>query len=248
MEANHVDLDRIGRQLRGDVLVFTGAGISVASGLPTFRGEAGLYEGLNPYEIATPQAFAKHPVTVWNWYLLRIHEGKDAVPNEAHLALAELEDVAKRVTIVTSNVDPLHERAGSTRIFKLHGDILQACCTRCKKVQQLDPEALPARVNEKTLFKCECGGLMRPNVVWFGEFPNNAASEAALRGAYEADIVLEVGTSGVVSYGFTEMAVEEGKMVIRINTEPVIQHGIYVISDPAEQALPALVELARAAG
>ncbi|MEZ0324870.1 MAG: NAD-dependent deacetylase, partial [Fimbriimonas sp.] len=154
-------------------------------------------------------------------------------------------EFARRVTVVTSNVDPLHERAGSTRVFKLHGDILQACCTRCKSLQALDPEALPQRVHEETLFRCACGGLMRPNVVWFGEFPNNEASEAALRGVYEADVVLEVGTSGVVSYGFTEMAVEEGKMVIRINPDPAMQPGIYVIADPAEQALPALVELAR---
>jgi NAD-dependent deacetylase len=247
MDSNNVDLELIGRKLRGDVLVLTGAGISAASGLPTFRGEAGLYEGLNPYELASPQAFAKHPVTVWNWYLMRIHQGKDAAPNDAHLSLVDLEEIAKRVTIVTSNVDPLHERAGSTRVFKLHGDILQTCCTRCRKVEALDPDSLPQKVNEETLFRCECGGILRPNVVWFGEYPNNEATEAALRGVYEADIVLEIGTSGVVNYGFTEMAVQAGKMVIRINPEPTLQPGIYVIADSAEQAVPALVALATAA-
>jgi NAD-dependent deacetylase len=227
------------------VLVFTGAGISAASGLPTFRGEGGLYEGLNPYELATPQAFAKNPVTVWNWYLLRIHAGKDAAPNDAHLALAELEEIAQDVVIVTSNVDPLHERAGSTQVFKLHGNILETRCTKCQRINAVEPDDLPLKVKDETLLRCECGALLRPNVVWFGEYPNNSAVEAALIGISEADIVIEIGTSGVVSYGFTEMAVQAGKRVIRINPELVPQQGVELIADPAEEAVPALVEMAR---
>lgn len=240
-----MDFEQVAKLLRKNVLVFTGAGISAASGLPTFRGEGGLYDGFNPYELATPQAFAKSPVTVWNWYLMRIHQGKDATPNDAHLALAELEEIAEDVVIVTSNVDPLHERAGSTQVFKLHGNILEMCCTRCHQVTPVEPDELPPKVKEDSLFRCDCGALLRPNVVWFGEYPNNEAVEAGLIGISEADIVLEVGTSGVVSYGFTEMAVQAGKTVLRINPELVSQQGVDLIGDPAEEAVPALVDLAR---
>jgi NAD-dependent deacetylase len=240
-----MDLAQIGQLLRGDVLAFTGAGISAASGLPTFRGDGGLYEGLNPYELATQRAFSEHPATVWNWYLGRIHQGKDAVPNEAHLSLVDLEDVARRVTIITSNVDSLHEVAGSSRVFKLHGNLLESKCTRCGRIEPLNLDTLPRQIDSEHLFRCPCSGLLRPNVVWFGEMPDNRAVEAAFRGISEADIVLEIGTSGAVSYGFTEMAVEATTCVVRINPDPIPQAGVTIVADPAEEALPALVDLAR---
>ncbi len=232
---------QIARLLKGRALVFSGAGISAASGLPTFRGDGGLYEGLNPYELASPDAFHRHPATVWNWYLMRIRQGIDARPNPAHLALAELEKIAQRLTIVTSNVDPLHERAGSRRVYKLHGDILETRCTNCGWVHPLDLPAMPERCEDNVLPRCDCGGLLRPNVVWFGEYPNAEAIEAVREELPSADVVLEVGHSGTVSYGFTQLAVSAKIPAVRINPEPTPERGVTLLAEEAETALPRLL-------
>lgn len=236
---------QIARLLRGRVLAFTGAGISAASGLPTFTGQGGLYEGLNPYEIASPEAFHRRPATVWNWYLMRIREGITAQPNAAHHALAELEGIAQRMTVVTSNVDPLHERAGQRRLFKLHGDILQTRCTACGRVEPLRLEAMPERCEGDVLPRCACGGLLRPNVVWFGEYPREEAINVVREELPQADIVLEVGHSGTVSYGFTEMAASAGIPTVRINPEGERLRGVTLIQEGAEMALPRLAKAAR---
>lgn len=228
-------------RLRGRVLVLTGAGISVASGIRPFRGDEGLYEGLNPYELASPEAFAKQPVTVWNWYLMRIHQGKAAQPNPAHLALAEMERKAKHLTLITSNVDELHEMAGSQRVFHLHGRIFERLCTRCKTTERINN--LPEKIDESTLFRCHCGGLLRPNVVWFGEYPWAEAVDAVRAELPKADIVLEVGSSGVVSYGFSEAAASIGIPVVVINPDGGGTPEMMVIEEKAEIALPRLVEM-----
>jgi NAD-dependent deacetylase len=233
-------------RFRGRVLVLTGAGISVASGLPTFRGDGGLYEGLNPYELATPEAFAKDPVLVWNWYAMRIHQGKHAQPNAAHVALVALESAAAEFTLITSNVDRLHERARNKRVFKLHGDILRTRCSACgKKDELIDP--LPEFFEVDTLLRCACGGLLRPDVVWFGEYPNPEAILAVRRGLPEAHVVLEVGSSGVVSYGLAEVAVQMGIPVVRVNPDAVEERGVIAAAQPAEVALPELVSLLKQA-
>lgn len=240
------DLDQIDaeivRRLRGNVLVLTGAGISVASGLPTFRGNEGLYEGLNPYELASPEAFAEHPVTVWNWYAMRIHQGKGAQPNAAHRALVDLESRARGFTLITSNVDPLHERAGSRRVYKLHGNILETKCLRCRAIEPLDVSKLPERFqSESELPVCACGGRLRPNVVWFGESPNIAALEAAQRSIPIVDVAIEVGTSGVVSYGIADILIALGTPLIRINPDAAPEPGVIVLAGKAEDVLPDLV-------
>jgi NAD-dependent deacetylase len=232
---------QVAERLRRKVVVLTGAGISAASGLPTFRGSDGLYEGLNPYELASPEAFAARPVTVWNWYLMRIHQGKHAEPNAAHYALADLENMAERCTLITSNVDPLHERAGSKRVFKLHGNILETRCTHCLTVKDLDVAALPDRYEKADVPLCSCGGRLRPNVVWFGEYPNQKAIRAAEEELPKADLVLEVGTSGVVSYGFTELAVSFGVPVVRVNPEGQAGPGVLLVRQPAEEVLAAMI-------
>jgi NAD-dependent deacetylase len=236
-----MSLDEFRERLQGRVFAFTGAGISVASGLPTFRGDGGLYEGLNPYELASPEAFAAHPATVWNWYLMRIHQGKGAEPNAAHLALAQIERDARHMTIVTSNVDPLHDRAGSKRVLRLHGDILQTLCSGCGEVKPLDLEDLPERYEADSLPTCSCGARVRPNVVWFGERPWPEAFEVVREELPEADLVLEVGQSGVVSYGFTELAVALARPVLRINPDAKPQPGVTLLREPAEVALPRLL-------
>jgi NAD-dependent deacetylase len=176
---------------------------------------------------------------------MRIHGGKGAQPNAAHRALAELEALAQSVTIVTSNVDPLHQRAGSRHVYRLHGDILQTRCLACREVGPLDIEGLPERVSEETLPRCPCGGRLRPNVVWFGETPWPEAFEAVRRELPQADLVLEVGSSGVVSYGFTQIAVQLGRPVLRINPEADEEQGVHCIRQPAEVALPELVRACR---
>lgn len=223
------------------VLVFTGAGISVASGVAPFRGKDGLYEGLNPYDLATAEAFFRQPVTVWNWYLMRIHNAENARPNSAHLALAEMETRAQRFSLVTSNVDELHEQAGSRRVFHLHGRIHQRRCVDCHSTEEVLPADLPESVDEESLFRCGCGGLQRPNVVWFGEFPWAEAIEVVQNELSDADLVLEVGSSGVVSYGFAETAASHGIPVLRINPEPEEAPGITCWPEAAETALPQLI-------
>lgn len=246
-----LDLDSdLLRRLRGNVLVLTGAGISVASGLPTFRGNDGLYEGLNPYELASPDAFAERPLTVWNWYAMRIRQGIGAQPNAAHHALVELEGLARGFTLITSNVDPLHERAGSRRVYKLHGDIMQTRCLSCRRIEPLDiPRFILNRegfANEDELPTCQCGGRLRPNVVWFGEYPNYEAMEAAQRTIPVVDVGIEVGTSGVVSYGFSEIIVALGTPLIRINPDAEVEPGVTALAGAAEEFLPSLVDAVRA--
>lgn len=240
------------RRLKGNVLVLTGAGISAASGLPTFRGnEQSHYHGLNPYDLASPEAFAEHPVVVWNWYAMRIQQGRNAKPNAAHYALVEMEKLCRGMTLITSNVDPLHELAGSRRVYKLHGNILETKCTTCRRVEPLDMEMIPADQTyafntERDLPTCPCGGRLRPNVVWFGEYPDFEAMEAAQRAIPLVDIGLEVGTSGVVSYGFSEILVALGTPVIRINPDARSETGVVSIPLRAEIGLPRLVESLRA--
>lgn len=225
------------------ILALTGAGISVASGIRPFRGEDGLYEGLNPYELATPEAFAARPLMVWNWYAMRIRAGRDAVPNAAHLALASMEARGMRVTLVTANVDSLHQQAGSTRVHRLHGNIFETRCIACGAVEPLDPFAWPEEFTPDTLPQCPCGALVRPNVVWFGERPNAGAFDAWESEASTVDLVLEIGSSGTVTYGLAEWAAAQGVPVLRINTDPAPYPGIECWAEKAEVALPQLLEL-----
>lgn len=205
-----------------------------------------MYEGKNAYELASPEGFRMNPVLVWNWYAMRIRAGISAQPNPGHIALKELEVVAEDVTIITSNVDELHERAGSKQVFHLHGRILQTLCTECARVDDLNVAKLGNPIASDCLPCCDCGGLLRPNVVWFGEYPWRDAIEQVATKLPLADIVLEVGHSGTVSYGFTESAAAMGIPVVRINPEPLPPlANAFDILEGAEEALPRLVELSR---
>ncbi len=210
--------------------------MSAPSGLPTFRGVGGLYEGRDVMQLATPEGFAEDPELVWRWYGERIEMLLGVQPNVGHHALAEWARRADQVVVVTSNVDDLHEKAGQPELYKLHGRILEARCTACGATRTLDqkPEGLP---------RCTCDALMRPNVVWFGERPWIDAIEAAVRGLGWADVVLEVGVSGAVTYGFTEMALDQQIPVIRINPEesPLEEWCEEVIRESADVALPELL-------
>jgi NAD-dependent protein deacetylase/lipoamidase len=199
------------------VAVLTGAGISAESGVPTFRGAGGLWRNFRPEELATPSAFARDPKLVWEWYDWRRSVIAQAEPNPGHLALAELERRKPHFWLITQNVDGLHERAGSRRVTKLHGDIWELRCLGCGR------EERNARVPLETLPpRCACGGLMRPAVVWFGEALPAEALETAFDAARRAEVFLVLGTSSVVypAASLPQVALEHGARVIEINLEP----------------------------
>lgn len=225
-------------------LVVTGAGISAESGLATFRGPSGLWEGCDPRELATPEAFRHDPARVWRFYLHRRQQADAAEPNAAHHALVAFEAARSDYLLVTQNVDGLHERAGSRRLERLHGSLWRARCDdRAHEVEdtRLCLEQLPP--------SCSCGAPQRPSVVWFGEPLPPAAWARAATMASRAQLVLVVGTSSTV-YPCAElpaMARLAGAYVVEINTDTTpISAGVDErIVAPAAEALPRLL---RAAG
>ncbi|MEB3779659.1 MAG: NAD-dependent deacylase [Desulfurococcales archaeon] len=199
------------------LIVFTGAGVSAESGIPTFRGPDGLWRRYRVEDLATPEAFLRNPKLVWEWYAWRLKLVRNAEPNEAHRAIALLEKLGLVKAVITQNVDGLHQRAGSKRVIELHGNISRVKCIKCGYKGELDelPKEIPPR--------CPiCGGLLRPDVVWFGEpLPSDKLAEA-YREAREADAVLVVGTSGVVepAGSIPLIVLEGGGVLINVNPEP----------------------------
>jgi NAD-dependent deacetylase len=198
------------------VVALTGAGISAESGIPTFRGAGGLWRQFRPEELATPEAFVRDPKLVWEWYSWRRSLIASAQPNAGHYALAELESRVPRFTLITQNVDGLDDRCGVRNVLKLHGDIWMVRCVSCGgngRDERLQFRELPPR--------CDCGGLLRPGVVWFGEALPADAWAAAERAAVEAAVMLVVGTSAVVypAAALVPLARSAGARVIEINPE-----------------------------
>src|SRR3989344_4233630 len=188
------DLESARRWLAGAerIAVLTGAGISAESGVPIFRGPGGLWRQYRPEDLATPGAFARDPRLVWEWYDWRRSVVAQAEPNAGHLALAELERRTKDFTLITQNVDGLHERAGSRRVLKLHGDLWTLRCTGCgaERVDGTVPlPELPPRCALRLRSGQACGGLLRPGVVWFGESLPADALEQAMAAAAGARVV-----------------------------------------------------------
>jgi NAD-dependent deacetylase len=199
------------------VCVLTGAGISAESGVPTFRGEEGLWKKFRPEELANFHAFIRNPDLVWEWYAYRrklIHEVK---PNAGHYALVELERRVKEFTLVTQNVDNLHRRAGSKSVVELHGNIERSYCIDCgATVEELDIDSLT-----KAPRCVQCGGLVRPDVVWFGEMLPVEAFSRAEQAARHCDLFLCIGTSAVVypAASLPYTAFDQGAFVVEINRE-----------------------------
>ncbi len=222
-----------------ELLVLTGAGISAESGVPTFRGSGGLWKSFRAEDLATPEAFERDPALVWEWYGWRREVLKGLSPNPAHFALSEMESRSPAFTLVTQNVDGLHELAGSVNILELHGSIWRTRCLGCGDIasdRELDLNGLPY---------CGCGGLLRPDIVWFGE----ALPEDILRGAFRAleraDLMLVVGTSAVVepaaSMAFRAKAA--GAFVIEVNPESTPLTGVvdFSIRGKAGEVLSSLL-------
>jgi NAD-dependent deacetylase len=198
------------------VVVLTGAGISAESGVPTFRGQGGLWKKFRAEDLATPAAFARNPRLVWEWYDSRRAALARVEPNAGHRALAQLEARKPRFTLVTQNVDGLHDRAGSRNVVKLHGDIWALRCLRCGRERRNERTPLPELPP-----CCECGGMLRPGVVWFGEPLPVEAWELAQKATREAEVLLVVGTSATVypAAGLVPLAMSAGARVIECNVE-----------------------------
>jgi len=214
------------------VIAFCGAGVSAESGLATFRGAGGLWEGHRVEDVATPEAFEYHPELVWRFYAARQAALQEVEPNPAHRALAEMEAHYPEFLLVTQNVDNLHERAGSLRMIKLHGSLMEVRCTECQRVTPIDRPVDLGAEEEPALPRCRCGGLLRPNVVWFGEYLNPAHFEEigtffrqcplpGSTGAAGGTLLLVIGTSGAVGggYGLTTQARRYGARIVEINPE-----------------------------
>ena len=221
------------------IAVLTGAGVSAESGIPTFRGPGGLWRSYRAEDLATPEAFARDPDLVWEWYRFRQKAVAKARPNAGHEALARLETCARRFTLITQNVDGLHRRAGSRAVVELHGSILRARCPADGSAHALTGE-------EPEDLRCACGRLMRPDVVWFGEpLPEKAVAEAE-RASREAGLFLVVGTSAVVypAASFPLLARSSGGRVIEVNVEetPLTSVADLSIRGAAAEVLPRLVE------
>lgn len=204
------------------IVVLTGAGVSAESGLPTFRGKDGLWEGHRFEDVACPDAFRRDPSLVNRFYNLRRAALKTVEPNAAHLALARLQrEYPGKLTLVTQNVDDLHERGGSTRVIHMHGELRKALCTRCQNVMEWDGDL------ETTSACPHCGhtGCLRPDIVWFSEIPYHMqAIEEALRGA---DVFAAIGTSGHVhpAAGFVMTAKFAGARTLEINNAQTLVSG-----------------------
>jgi NAD-dependent deacetylase len=231
------DIDRARVLLRDakKIAVLTGAGISAESGIPTFRGSGGLWRNFRPEDLATPEAFDRDPALVWEWYLWRRELIAKAEPNSGHRALVTLENRAPHFTLITQNVDGLHDRAGSRRILKVHGDIWVNRCRNCQR----ESASLPLDR------KCSCGGWLRPGVVWFGETLPPAIWIEAQQAAAEADVMLVVGTSAMVypAAGLVPFAQSNGAAVIEVNIDTTgLSDAIDVsLRGPSGEILPQIV-------
>ncbi len=226
------------------VAVLTGSGISAESGVPTFRdSQTGLWARYDPIELATPEAFARDPRLVWEWYAWRRKLVKGASPNPGHEALAELERYVPKFALITQNVDGLHRRAGSQRIIELHGNIMHSKCSREGVVVE------PQRDDREVPPTCpRCGALLRPDVVWFGEMLPGEALEEAFMAARNCDLLFSIGTSSLVqpAASLPFEALRGGASVVEVNSNetPLTRHVEYGLRGRAGEVLPALVRAA----
>jgi NAD-dependent deacetylase len=222
------------------IVFFTGAGVSAESGLPTFRdAQTGLWAQYKPQDLATPEAFARDPEMVWRWYQWRRRVHADVAPNPAHHAIAAFEARLPEAVLVTQNVDRLHELAGSAAPIHLHGSVFRNKCASCGIAMPEVPDDL------ETPPRCEaCGGLCRPDIVWFGEGLPAAEWKAAVDAALAAEVVISVGTSATVhpAARIPLLAREAGALVVQINPAPTPQDRVALnLRGKAGELLPALL-------
>ena len=222
------------------VAVLTGAGISAESGIPTFRDAlTGLWANYDPQELATPEGFARNPKLVWEWYAERRQRIAGVRPNPGHLALAALEKRYADFTLVTQNIDSLHQRAGSREVVELHGNIARVKCSREQILVSEFPES-------ESPPRCQCGAYLRPDVVWFGEMLPADALARAEEAAEHCEVFFSIGTSAEV-YPAAELplrALSAGATVVEINPErtALTRHAHFALQGMAGVVLPRLLE------
>lgn len=230
------------------VVVLTGAGISAESGLATFRDAGGLWEGHDPMQVATPEAYDADPALVQRFYDERRAALTQVRPNAAHEALARLEaELGEDLLVVTQNVDDLHERAASTQVYHLHGSLFHFRCDRCQSAYDGELPAMPEPVEAVQPPACPtCDGLIRPDVVWFGEQLPTEAWDRSLAAVAAADVAVVVGTSAIVypAASLPELALAEGVPVIEVNPErtPLSDRATISLREKAATALPELLQ------
>ncbi len=224
------------------VVVFTGAGISAESGVPTFRdAQSSLWSQFDPMKMASPEGFLENSKQVLDWYAWRRNLIAQAQPNAAHLAIARMQKLAPLLTLITQNVDGLHQRAGNCDVIELHGNIFRMKCSACDQVVENGEQGY-----SETARCLQCGGLLRPDVVWFGESLAAGSYGLAKEAVRSCDVFLSVGTSSKV-YPAAVLpfeAAERGKTVIQVNPEATTLNTVahYNLMGKAGEMLPALVK------
>jgi NAD-dependent deacetylase len=222
------------------IAMLTGAGVSAESGVPTFRGAGGLWRNYRAEELATPQAFARDPKLVWEFYNYRREMMSKVSPNPAHHAIAAIEQAAAQFTLITQNIDGLHAAAGSKNIIEIHGNIWRLRCGKCGRggEDRRVPVPYPPECTE-------CSGMLRPDVVWFGESLDPNDIQNALEAANTCDVMLVVGTSAIVhpAASFAMYPKQRGVPLIEINLEatPLSPMADYTIYGPAGEVMPGLI-------
>jgi NAD-dependent deacetylase len=226
------------------IMALTGAGVSAESGVPTFRGPEGLWRQFRAEDLATPEAFERDPRLVWEWYASRRERLAPLLPNRAHAALAALEGRVPGFLLATQNVDGLHAAAGSRALVELHGSLWRLRCVgecgQAREDRRVPLPELPPR--------CACGGLLRPDVVWFGESLDAGAVSRAFGAAESAEVVLVIGTSSLVfpAAALPQAARARGAFVVEVNPEKTPLSALADVSlrGRAAELLPALLEAA----
>lgn len=226
--------------------VLTGAGISAESGVPTFRGKEGLWGKFKPEELATMEAFVANPKIVWEWYSWRRQLLKEVKPNNGHYALVDMAAQFDEFTLITQNVDGLHQQSGSTQVLELHGNILCNKCIDCSlpfdPERTIDPDNIPI---------CpKCGGKIRPDIVWFGEMLDPEIIDAAFLKAERAELFFTVGTSALVhpAASLPIIAKQHGATLVEVNPEetPLTDLADFSFRSPSGEFLPLLMEKLKA--
>lgn len=219
------------------IVFFTGAGMSAESGVPTYRGKGGIWSEYRWEEFACEEAFKKDPAKVLEFHHLRRQSVAPCAPHAGHQVIAALEDTHPQVTVVTQNIDGLHQRAGSRNVLELHGSLWRMRCTQGCRIYPFDPgEASPTQ--------CTCGARLRPDIVWFGDMLNAEVVDQATEAIRQCDLLVSVGTSGSVwpAAGFPHLARESGAHCLEINPEATEMSSLYheTFRAPAGKVLPSL--------
>jgi NAD-dependent deacetylase len=228
------------------VTVLTGAGISAESGIPTFRDAlTGLWANYDPEQLACLEGFRANPALVWGWYEWRRAQVLKAKPNAGHLAIADLAEYVEKLTVITQNVDDLHERAGSKSVIHVHGSLSKPRCIRCDEAYPL--EGLPEVTDPDEIQPpvCVCGGQIRPGVVWFGEPMPKEQWQQAEAAAIDCDVMLVIGTSALVrpASNLPHMAKIRGAKIVQVNPDatPLDENVDFNFNGKAGDILPGLI-------